>query len=718
MIQDEVLKITTKEWASAHPEIRTFDVQRLIDNGHSPDDLMRAITKCIAPASWSGERVTICSAGCAFSGPQVCQVFAAPAGISCTGGVLVVRQSRPINHEIAHLLAEVDGIADGASARRPTKLVSQDTGIKATTAAEWIEQLRGAAKAPARAKAAEALGYMARKGTWTTGGFSDIPVVSDEPPKLSAESLEPIVAALVAALNDREPRVRAAAAIAVSWIGERADAAVPELIRLLKDDQEDVRKNAVTAIGRLGPAAKGAIPQLKPLLKGPDAYRRVDVAEALRLVGASPDSFVPTLIELLRGSAHHYAALELAHLGDAAAGALKFALHDKDAHRRMYAAYAFSNMAGRGNLKDDRDSVADELIALTSDANTDVVFKAVQALGSVKAAPARSIPRLIALLKHADPSVVGEAAESLGEFGTDAKPALPVLVKLFADVKDEYFHTIAMAVREIGIDRDSAEALRTVKIGEAGSWLLIPLCRYPDAAAEFLQGNPESVDVPASDHDTMVRLMKAPDPRLEDVQKLLYNSEQLSLSLMAELGERRFLPLLERKMKTADAHERTHLEACARACGAAAGRVVTISASEPGEFKPKSAWPDTDAKRMSPKMQGHGDGFTTAIITGRILREGGRPVQAPKFYRLNDSMLLGQRTRDEVPIRFDKETGRFVFVDNVFAAYSMGDGQEQPGPYQTGSSIVLIECDGCKPLEVRFYDEMPDVQITLSAADK
>jgi hypothetical protein len=375
-------------------------------------------------------------------------------------------------------------------------------------------------------------------------------------------------------------------------------------------------------------------------------------------------------------------------------------------------------MAGWGNLKNDPESVADALIVLTSDADQQVVFYAVQAIGSVKAAPDRSIPALISLLEHKDQSLVDEAIRSLGEFGTAAKSALPALIRLFADDKEEHFQTIAMAVRDIEIDRDTAEVIRTVKIGEAGLWLLIPMCEYPEAAVEFLKGNPDAVDVPARDQDALIRLMQSPETQFETLQKLLYDSEKLSLDLMAELGEKRFLPLLERKMRTADAHEKTHLEACARACGAGAGRVVIISESQPGDFKPKSAWPGTDPARESPKMQGHGDGFTTIIITGRILVDGRRPAAAPKFYRLNDAMLLGERTRYEVPIRFDKETGRFVFVDNIFAAYSMGDGQAEPGPYQTGSSIVLIECDGCKPLEVRFYDEMPEVHITLSASDK
>jgi hypothetical protein len=45
----------------------------------------------------------------------------------------------------------------------------------------------------------------------------------------------------------------------------------------------------------------------------------------------------------------------------------------------------------------------------------------------------------------------------------------------------------------------------------------------------------------------------------------------------------------------------------------------------------------------------------------------------------------------------------------------MGDRQPEPGPYQMGSCLALIEAEGRRPLVVRFYDEMPDVEITLSA---
>jgi hypothetical protein len=92
LVQDEVLKITTKSWADKHPETRTYDIHNLIEAGHKHEDLIAAITKCIEPASWSGKD--------------------AAAGISHTGGVLVIRQSQRVHSDIAHLLEELDTIAD------------------------------------------------------------------------------------------------------------------------------------------------------------------------------------------------------------------------------------------------------------------------------------------------------------------------------------------------------------------------------------------------------------------------------------------------------------------------------------------------------------------------------------------------------------------------------------------------------------------------------
>jgi len=94
IVQDEVLKITTSSWVQTHPETRTYDVHNLIEAGHTPEDLMASITKCIAPGSWTGKD--------------------AHAAISHTGGILVVRQSQPVHGEIGRLLEELDTVAEAA----------------------------------------------------------------------------------------------------------------------------------------------------------------------------------------------------------------------------------------------------------------------------------------------------------------------------------------------------------------------------------------------------------------------------------------------------------------------------------------------------------------------------------------------------------------------------------------------------------------------------
>ena len=240
------------------------------------------------------------------------------------------------------------------------------------TAAQWIELLSKPADASVRAQAAEALGFLARESRLTYGGFSDVPIDSVDPPKLSDEKLRPMVAALVAGLSDSEGSVRASSAVALSWIGPRANAAVAALTRQLDDADADARKSALTAIGRMGPLASEAIPRLQALLTNGGGRGQTDVAEALRLIGADPDSFVPTLIANLAEDG--LGAIELSKVGDPAVPALLQALKDKHPVRRKYAAYAIGNMAGWDQLTKDREAVAEALIEQTQDEDRNVVW--------------------------------------------------------------------------------------------------------------------------------------------------------------------------------------------------------------------------------------------------------------------------------------------------------------------------------------------------------
>jgi len=129
VIADEVLKITTRTWAEANPEVRTYDVQNLIEAGHTPEELILSITRCVAPASWTSRELT--------------------NGISHSGGVLIVRQSQRNHGEIANLLEDLDVIADadeesGAAAARNAVVsvkVYPTGGQPAEKVAECLQEL-------------------------------------------------------------------------------------------------------------------------------------------------------------------------------------------------------------------------------------------------------------------------------------------------------------------------------------------------------------------------------------------------------------------------------------------------------------------------------------------------------------------------------------------------------------------------------------------------
>jgi HEAT repeat protein len=235
----------------------------------------------------------------------------------------------------------------------------------------------------------------------------------------------------------------------------------------------------------LGTSAKEAIPRLQPMLASGKPFERVQVAKAMRLVNATPDLYVPTLIEILAEDSH-YAAMELGQLGDPAVPALQGALRDANATRRQNAAYAIGNMAGWGYLTKDRESVAELLITLTHDENSEVVYHTAQALGSVRAIPERSVPALVSLLRHNDGLVARAAVQSLGEFGAQAAPARAALIELLPNHDPNLI--VDYAIRQIGIDR--ARNRRADFDEWSGNLAFHPVVRISGAGGRFPGAEP------------------------------------------------------------------------------------------------------------------------------------------------------------------------------------------------------------------------------------
>ncbi|MCR9199657.1 MAG: HEAT repeat domain-containing protein [Planctomycetaceae bacterium] len=112
-----------------------------------------------------------------------------------------------------------------------------------------------------RSKAAHAVGLLASPFPLERGKVvrdGDMPDY-----RASRESTELAVTALIAALSDTDPKVRAEAARGLSHIGRGADTAVPALTRQLADEETDSRLRAAEALVRVASDPSVAIPLLQ-----------------------------------------------------------------------------------------------------------------------------------------------------------------------------------------------------------------------------------------------------------------------------------------------------------------------------------------------------------------------------------------------------------------------------------------------------------------------
>ncbi|MEZ6125345.1 MAG: hypothetical protein R3C49_19525 [Planctomycetaceae bacterium] len=170
----------------------------------------------------------------------------------------------------------------------------------------------------------------------------------------------------------------------------------------------------------------------------------------------------------------------------------------------------------------------------------------------------------------------------------------------------------------------------------------------------------------------------------------LASAESLPANIMGMLREPRFVKEIVKLEAGADSHRETFLAACKRACGDKTDLVIDVDADHPVSFRPASAWPNSDERRVSRSSNEHGDGLTYVMVTGEIGGQDGSHSDRVTFCRTNDSMLLGTEQDSAEPVLYDQQSGRFVFLTTVFAASSEGKDQPESGPYQTGSAEIRI----------------------------
>ena len=310
-----------------------------------------------------------------------------------------------------------------------------------------------------------------------------------------------VVSALIGALQDKSPSVRANAAIGLHNIGKPdAKPAEGALRSALGDPAAIVRVKAADALHQLGVPGRELLPVVRGALADRDNHVKVAAAEsyvrfkgesgpevaalatalrdpdpqvrseAVLAIGKIFDPLPPEGLALLKEAArdkdstvrgHATAALGSRKASNAEAAAapsgkasgpsgqvstLVAALKDKNSGVRSGAADSLAR------LETAAASATPALLAALSDNSGDVRAAAARALGQVGAPPAEAVPALMRALDDRDRDVRKDAAEALGHFGAPAREAaLPKLREMWKTEKDVFVHNaVGGALQRLG----------------------------------------------------------------------------------------------------------------------------------------------------------------------------------------------------------------------------------------------------------------------------
>jgi HEAT repeat protein/lysophospholipase L1-like esterase len=230
---------------------------------------------------------------------------------------------------------------------------------------------------------------------------------------LAADDVSRALASALA--SDADEAVRASAARALGGAGIAGRAHRSTLIEALADARASVRWAAAGALDRIGVAPEQA-PSLAKALESQDAYVRAFASWKLGEMGpAAGAAAVPALIEALRsggGAGRSGAVASLAKLGAAARDAVPVLVEElksADEGRRWRAARAL------GRIGPVAAPASSALGLLLRDPAPAVRLQAARALGRIGEGARPAIPALVEALKDADPEVRQEALRALGK---------------------------------------------------------------------------------------------------------------------------------------------------------------------------------------------------------------------------------------------------------------------------------------------------------------
>jgi HEAT repeat protein len=238
-----------------------------------------------------------------------------------------------------------------------------------------------------------------------------------------------VTESLLAALNDKDAKVRGEAVMAITKTGEKR--AIPRIRELLQD--AETATAALDTLRKLGPLASDAIDDIRALLRKPaNGLNRVDLLLTLKEIDCAGESSLADVVALLRDSSGGTAAWVLSTWGSAAQPAMAelIALLDSpDELTRRNAVLAL------GNIGAPAAGITSRLASMLGADDPLLQVHAAIALWQIERSEL-AVPKLIGIIEqelshHSNDLrfACSVAAKYLGKLGTEASNASSVLLR-------------------------------------------------------------------------------------------------------------------------------------------------------------------------------------------------------------------------------------------------------------------------------------------------
>lgn len=273
-----------------------------------------------------------------------------------------------------------------------------------------------------RANAAWALGEIGTDSGGTLPGLTKALTDKDNVVRYyAAEALGrirgPSVPGLINALGDKDPKVCQSVVRALVSIG---DPTVPELLKILKGEASTGRTNAALALAMIEPSFKDTIPAIESAMADLSDEGKIAAVVPLIKAGINTERYLPFIVQGLADRKMLFYRLKeaLSKSGRASIPILRALTINRDPNIRVDAVSALGTLGPAGKAAESL--IADGL----KDDDPRVRATAAKALGEKGGEAKNYIPALVEALKDSDYFVKKSAAEALSKIGPSAVPAL------------------------------------------------------------------------------------------------------------------------------------------------------------------------------------------------------------------------------------------------------------------------------------------------------